>query len=259
MSGLTHLLSSESNAVLFNANNMQVMSRLVIDTHRYNAVYADCIYESHDFSWVDLCYELLTEDGVLFVQTDQHTAAEYKLYLDKIFGKKGYVNWLIYIQDWGGVSNRRFSRKHDDIFFYAKSSNYKFYPERVKIRKATAGTALDKRGDGLKIPIDVFYDLGNFSTLDKERVKWYNTNIQWQKPLKLMDRLLLPTTDENDWVLDPFMGSGTTALWSLQNKRNFVGIENNTDIYKVALDRLIKNGYRPESPFADEEGLLPTC
>lgn len=125
---------------------------------------------------------------------------------------------------------------------YAKSPYYKFYPERIQIPKKTAGTALDKKGTGLKTPCDVFYDLGNFSTLDKERVKNSdNKNTQWQKPLKLMDRLLSPVTDEGDFILDPFMGTGTTGEWCKNNNRNFVGIEIDEEIYKLAWERLEGN------------------
>ncbi len=205
-----------------------------------DAIYADCVYENEDFPWVTICYELLKDNGVFFVQTDYHTVADYKMFLDYVFGKQNFINWLIYIQEWGGISKRAFPKKHDDILFYAKGKDYKFYYDRIMIPKVTAGTALDKRGDGLKIPMDVFADLGNFSTLDKERVKWYNTgkNVKWQKPLKLINRLLLPTTDKGDVVLDPFMGTGTTGVWCKQNNRHFIGIEYDNDLYHIAEDRL---------------------
>jgi len=204
-------------------------------------VYADMIYEDSNFEWVDYCENILKDSGIFIVQTDYHTVAEMKLYLDKLFGKDNFINWLIYKQEWGGVSKKYFPRKHDDILVYYKGNRYNFYPERIMIPKKTAGTGLDKNNKSLKIPCDVFDDLGNFSTIAKERVKWYNgKNIQWQKPLKLMERLLLPFTIENDLVLDPFMGSGTTGVWCINNNRNFIGIENDPDVYKIAEERLNK-------------------
>jgi DNA modification methylase len=160
-----------------------------------------------------------------------------KLYLDAM--DLHFVNWIVTHENWGGRSKRCFGRKHDDILIYAMNKHYKFYPERVMIPKVTAGTAFDKRGDGMQIPTDNWHDLGNFSTMSNERVKGDDgKNIRWQKSLKLINRLLLPFTDEEDWVLDPFMGTGTTGLWCKQNNRNYVGIEIDKELHKIAESRL---------------------
>jgi len=58
------------------------------------------------------------------------------------------------------------------------------------------------------------------------------------KPLELVKRHLLHATQENDVILDPFMGSGTTALAAKEIKRQFVGFEIDSDYYKIAVDRL---------------------
>jgi DNA modification methylase len=188
-----------------------------MDAVYVDAIYADCIYEELNFTWIAECHRILKPHGVFFVQTDYHSVYMMKLFCDKIFG----------------------ARKHDDILFYAKTKDYSWYPERIQIPKATAGTAFDKKGTGMKTPCDVFYDLGNFSTMDKERVKdEKGKNIQWQKPLKLVNRLLLPTTDVGDTVLDPFLGTGTTGVWSVQNNRQFIGIEEDPKILEIARERI---------------------
>jgi site-specific DNA-methyltransferase (adenine-specific) len=53
-----------------------------------------------------------------------------------------------------------------------------------------------------------------------------------------MDRLLLPLTDEDDWIVDPFLGSGTTGVWGLKNNRNVVGLENDSVVFEIAQSRL---------------------
>jgi DNA modification methylase len=58
------------------------------------------------------------------------------------------------------------------------------------------------------------------------------------KPLELVKRHLLHATQENDIILDPFMGSGTTALAAKEIKRQFVGFEIDSDYHKIAVDRL---------------------
>ena len=55
-----------------------------------------------------------------------------------------------------------------------------------------------------------------------------------------MERLVIPFTDEGDWVLDNFMGSGTLAEWCKRNKRNYVGIEYDKEPYSLAKKRLEK-------------------
>ena len=224
---------------LFMGNNQTVLNKLWMDAVYVDAIYADCIFEEQNFTWIAEAHRILKPNGVFFVQTDYHSVYTMKLFCDKIFGADNFINHLIYIQEWGGVPKRAFPRKHDDILFYAKGDEYKWYPERIQIPKATAGTAFDKKGTGMKTPCDVFYDLGNFSTMSKERIKGNDgKNMQWQKPLKLINRLLLPTTSMGDVVLDPFLGTGTTGVWSVMNNRDFIGIEEKPEILEIARERI---------------------
>lgn len=59
-----------------------------------------------------------------------------------------------------------------------------------------------------------------------------------QKPLDLFQRMIQVSSDENDLILDPFLGSGTTARACLNLKRNFIGIEISSEYCKIAEDRL---------------------
>lgn len=62
-----------------------------------------------------------------------------------------------------------------------------------------------------------------------------------QKPIKLITTLLKWCTNEDQVILDPFAGSGTTALACLENNRNYICIEKNEKYYKEAIDRIQKN------------------
>ena len=222
---------------LYFGDNVNKMTVLHNQKTHINLIYADCIYDSADFIWLSSAIDMLEINGIIIIQTDYHTVANYKLMLDQMRLK--FVSWVIYKQEWGGVPRDRFPQKHDDILIYSVGNNWKWCGDRIQIPKVTAGTKLDKKGTGLKTPCSVFDDLGNFSTLSKERVKDKNGKcIQWQKPLKLINRLLLPFTDEGDTILDPFMGTNTTGLWCKQNNRNFVGIENDPEIFKIAERRI---------------------
>jgi site-specific DNA-methyltransferase (adenine-specific) len=59
-----------------------------------------------------------------------------------------------------------------------------------------------------------------------------------QKPLEVLNNLVLALTNEGDVVLDCFLGSGTTAVSALQHKRNFIGIEQNYEYLQLAERRL---------------------
>jgi hypothetical protein len=113
---------------IFNEDNK---IRLILISRLANLVYGDCIYESFDFEWASLAFDKLLPNGIFIVQTDYHTVAEWKIFLDGLFGKKNFLNWMIYKQEWGGASKRFFPRKHDDILIYCKGKDYKFYPERT--------------------------------------------------------------------------------------------------------------------------------
>ncbi len=66
-----------------------------------------------------------------------------------------------------------------------------------------------------------------------------------QKPLQLIEKLILCSTDEGDLVLDPFLGSGTTAVAAKNLKRRWLGIEKDSDYIQIAEKRL-ENPSEPE-------------
>jgi DNA modification methylase len=59
-----------------------------------------------------------------------------------------------------------------------------------------------------------------------------------QKPVKLISRLILASSDPGDLVLDPFMGSGSTAIAAKENQRHFIGFEIDKDYYKKSMERI---------------------
>ncbi|WP_236674694.1 DNA-methyltransferase [Enterococcus sp. BWR-S5] len=61
------------------------------------------------------------------------------------------------------------------------------------------------------------------------------------KPLNIITNLLLNSSKKNDTILDPFMGSGTTAVAAINNERNFLGFENNEEYFEQSIDRIKNN------------------
>lgn len=77
---------------------------------------------------------------------------------------------------------------------------------------------------------DVWHDIKFYG----EKNRFHPT----QKPLNLIERLILASSNENDIIVDPFMGSGTTAVACLNNNRRYVGFELNREYYLRSLKRL---------------------
>jgi len=59
-----------------------------------------------------------------------------------------------------------------------------------------------------------------------------------EKPVELIKRFIVTSSNEKEIVLDPFIGSGTTAVAYIQTGRNFIGFEKNKDYFKMANKRL---------------------
>ena len=79
----------------------------------------------------------------------------------------------------------------------------------------------------------VWYDIDYYE--EKKRIH------PTQKPLKLIERLILASSNPSDTVLDPFMGSGTTAVACTKLNRNYVGFEVSEDYYNLSLKRIRQN------------------
>lgn len=69
----------------------------------------------------------------------------------------------------------------------------------------------------------------------KDKNKWGHPTI---KPLPLIERLIRNSSNAGDVVLDPFLGSGTTAVAAIRNKRHYIGYEISNDYYKIATRRI---------------------
>jgi site-specific DNA-methyltransferase (adenine-specific) len=78
-------------------------------------------------------------------------------------------------------------------------------------------------------------DLGKPDIL---KFKKYRGEVPTEKPIRLFELLISQSSEQGNIVLDPFLGSGTTAIASKLNNRNFIGIEINPDYCKIAEERL---------------------
>lgn len=71
----------------------------------------------------------------------------------------------------------------------------------------------------------------------KDKKLWGHPTI---KPLDITEKIIRNSTRQGQTVLDPFSGSGTTAIACINNNRNFIGFELDKDYYDISLDRIEK-------------------
>jgi len=119
------------------------------------------------------------------------------------------------------------------------NNGFVFNLEKVGIKWKYEKDKRNKRG--WKNCGDV-WNIPQLSGTFKERI-----NHPCQKPIKLIERMIKVSTNNNDVVLDLFSGTGTTSLVCKKLGRNFIGFENDEEWYNVSLNRLLSQPERLEN------------
>lgn len=91
---------------------------------------------------LELCRELMTSDGTLYLHVDYRMAAYLRVLLDEVFGKKNFVNEIIWAYRSGGRATKHFSRKHDNILVYRKGRSNYFNIEAVGIPRGRSAATI---------------------------------------------------------------------------------------------------------------------
>ncbi|GIK63192.1 MAG: methyltransferase [Chloroflexota bacterium] len=130
---------------------------------------------------------------------------------------------------------------HYGILFCSKEpKGTKFYEIRAPHKKCRVCDAYLKDYGGKKDQMHPFGFLVSDVWTDIHRIRHASRRDEHpcQLPIHLLERLVLMTTDVGDVVLDPFLGTGTTAIAAKKLQRNYVGIELDTFYYGVAQKKL---------------------
>lgn len=151
-------------------------------------------------------------------------------------------NRIIWTFGHGLNSTQRFSGRHETILWFTKGQNYEFDIDSVRVPQKYPGKRYYKgkhkgelSGNPLgKNPSDV-WDIPNVKANHIEK-----TMHPCQFPTVIPQRLIKALTKKDSLVLDPFMGSGTTAIASLIEERRFIGAEIKQEYYDIAMDRINK-------------------
>jgi len=185
-------------------------------------------------------HRVLLPSGVIFLHCDYRMTAHLRILLESIFGEENFINEIIWSYKTGGTSKLGFARKHDTIHLFAKDKkvtkwnqlkeksylSHKYGFSNIEIKK-------DDKGYYREALMRDVWEIPSLRGNQDERVH-YPT----QKPQALLERIILSGSDPRDIVLDPFSGSGTTAVVAEQLGRGWIAIDESPEAEKVLKLRL---------------------
>lgn len=189
-------------------------------------------YEEYDIfteNWLKECKRVLKTTGTIWVIGMYHNIFR----TGKIMQDLGFwfLNDVIWVKI-GALPNfngRRFTNNHETLIWAVKDKNCKNYTFNYEFLK--------KMNDGRQMKdTDWIFSIcnGPERLRDENGIKSHPT----QKPLKLIQQVLLSASKKGDIILDPFIGSGTSAVVAQALGRRWIGIEKEDKYIKLAQKRL---------------------
>jgi len=187
--------------------------------------------------WIFEMVRVTKPTGSIFLHNIPKWLTYYATYLNKFANFKHWISWDAPTAPMG----KSLQPAHYGILFYTKNAkNAKIYELRHPHKRDRKQGYLWKDYGGKKDGLHPFGPLVSDVWTDIHRIK-HNTKRDphpCQLPIHLLDRLILMTTDENDIVLDPFSGTGTTAISAKRLGRNFMGFELDEKYAEISRQKL---------------------
>ena len=185
---------------------------------------------SHWFhSVVKSLYPLLKDDASLYICSDWRTSMIIAPILMQYFKVRNRITWC---RNKGRGTLRNWKNNMEDIWFCTVSDKYHFNVESVKVKKRVLAPYRTSQGH----PKDWVESSGGRFRLTYPSNIWTDITVPFwsmsentvhptQKSEKLIQRLILASSDVGMWVFDPFLGSGTSAVVARRLGRIFTGVE----------------------------------
>lgn len=187
--------------------------------------------------WISEMVRITKPTGTIFV----HNIPKWLTYYSSILNKHAiFRHWI----SWDAPTSpmgKSLQPSHYGILYYVKDiEKTKFYELRYPHKRCRKCGYLLKDYGGKKQGLHPFGPLLSDVWTDIHRIKHnkYRDEHPCQLPIHLLERLILMSTDESDIVLDPFMGTGTTAIAAKRLGRNYIGFEIDPDYVVIANNKL---------------------
>lgn len=183
------------------------------------------IKEKHKFNkkWIKLCYELLKDDGTIWISGTMHNIYSIGMALEEEgFKIINNITWKK-LNPPPNISCRTFVHSTETIIWAKKDLKKSKHKFNYSIMR--------ELNDGKQMK-DVWE-----SSLTKPSEKKCGKH-PTQKPISLLEKIIIASTDEKDLILDPFNGSGTTGVVANKLKRKYIGIEKEKEYLDLTVRRL---------------------
>lgn len=179
--------------------------------------------------WLTEAKRILTDDGSIYV----FMGMKYISYIYAIMEQElsmTFNSWITWYYTQGLGKTKGFSPRHDDILMFTKNpKKFVFNLDDIKIPQKYYRSVNNMRGAN---PGNV-WEFSHMHYCNKNRKKHPT-----QKPEGLFERMILASSNEEDTVLDPFVGSGTALRVCQQTNRNGIGIDINPEYVDMTKERL---------------------
>ncbi len=184
--------------------------------------------------WIGACVGVLRPQGSFYIAIGDEYAAQIKLIVEDELGLT-LRNWIIWHYTFGQQTKNKFARSHTHILYFVKDpKNFVFHDEAVRVISDRQKKYSDKRANPAgKMPDDVWNEYPRVCGTFVER-----TGFPCQMPESLLARIIRVSSNAGDWVLDPFCGSGTTAIVAHKLNRTYTSIDISETYVQAAKERI---------------------
>ncbi len=190
----------------------------------------DAAYEAYTGQWLDAALPCLKPNGSVYVCCDWRSSAVIGRVLESRLHVRNRITWQ---REKGRGAKKNWKNSMEDIWFATVSEDYSFDADAVRQRRRVLAPYRDKGQpkDWQETKDGRFRDTAPSNFWDDISIPYWsmpeNTAHPTQKPEKLMAKLVLASCPKGGTVLDPFLGSGSSAVTAKKLGRHFVGIEQN--------------------------------
>lgn len=194
-------------------------------------------YEDFTRNWIKQAVRLLKPTGSLYIFMGARFIAKLFLMLEDEF-QLNFNGWITWHYTQGMGRKIGFSPRHEDILYFTKTNGFVFNLDEVRIPQKYYRARNNMQGAN---PGDVWqFSHVHYCSSERE-------NHPTQKPEALMERIIKASSNPGDWVLDPFVGSGTTCKVADMLGRNSIGIDINQNYVDMSRNRIAKKTFSFDS------------
>ncbi len=204
---------------------------------RYKDSKADDTYLSWCQQWLLEMVRVTKPTGSIFVHNIPKWLTYYAGFLNQVAEFRHWIAWDAPTAPMG----KTLQPSHYGILFYVKNRReHKFYELRYPHKRCRKCGYLAKDYGGKKKILHPFGPLVSDTWSDIHRIRHnkHRDAHPCQLPVHLLERLILMSTDEGDVILDPFMGTGTTAVAAARLGRKVIGIDIDSEYVKITQRKL---------------------